>query len=293
MRGLGLKAPSFPAADRPRSLRSIRLGARAPQIVLMLVAAVVCVAGLRAIFAGPSSSTIVERAPARPSYDVGAAAFAQSFARAYLSWQDEEMEARAAALEEFFPEQLRAGSDGGLQPAPGSSQSVSSTEVVDQSRLAATIDVVVLAETSAGPRYLSVPVGRDERGALYVAAYPAFVGPPAAATEVNEPSPEAVDDAGLETVARRSLGNYLAGEAANLRADLTSDAIVSLPAEPLQLRRFDSLDWLLPGRAVAAQVEARDESGDDFTLSYQLRVVRRGRWYVQSIQFDPTLQGGS
>jgi hypothetical protein len=183
-------------------------------------------------------------------------------------------------------------SDAGLAPAPRSTDSVTGTQVAEESHAGSVIDVLVVAETSEGTKYLSVPIARGERGLLSVVSYPALVGPPATDSGEHELSLTAVEDQGLETVVSRALRNYLTGEAANLRADLTGEAVVSLPPEPLQVGEIESAYWLVPTHTVAVQVAVKDQEGAQLTLTYQVGVVRRGRWYVDSIQVDPTLKGG-
>ena len=94
-----------------------------------------------------------------------------------------------------------------------------------------------------------------------------------------------VDDRALATVTRRVLGNYLAGDTDNLRADLAPGARLTPPAEHLDLDDVVSLQWA--GRArdrVSAVVVARDPSADvAYTLRYELRVAKRDRWYVAEI----------
>lgn len=287
------KLPRLPRLARPSgarsSLRMIRLRARTPRILLGVVVLVLCVAGVRNIFGSRQASA--GPVTTASHYDVGAAAFAQSFATTYLTWGPDAPEAeRISALKPFLAQGME--SDAGLTPAPRSTNSVSSTQVAEESRVGSVIDVLVVAETSQGTQYLSVPVARGERGLLSVVSYPALVGPPATDAGESELRLTPVDDQGLETVVSRALGNYLTGEAANLRADLTGEAVVSLPPEPLEVSAIEASTWLVPGRTVAAQVEVEDQRGVQLTLTYQVGVVRRGRWYVNSIQVDPTLKGG-
>jgi hypothetical protein len=228
---------------------------------------------------------------ASSSYDVGAAAFAQSFTSAYLTWDGEgEEDERLAALKPFLARGLEA--DGGLEPAPDTSEVVSGTQVAEESRAGSITNVLVVAETTNGTQYLSVPVARGERGLLSVVSYPALVGPPATNTAEPAPSLTSVQDDALEAVVSRAIRNYLAGEAANLRADLTADSIVSLPSQPLTVTEIDTVSWLVGRRTVAVQVSAEDQQGTNLTLTYQVGVVRRDRWYIDSIQVDPTLKGG-
>lgn len=288
--------PKLPGLPRPSrsagahsSLWAIRLRARTPRILLGLLVLVLCVAGVRNIFASRPASA----APAAPvsHYDVGAAAFAQSFASTYLTWGPDVPEGeRISALKPFLARGIEA--DAGLAPGPKSAESVTGTQVAEESRAGSVIDVLVVAETSEGTQYLSVPVARGERGLLAVVSYPALVGPPATDAGEAELRVTSVEDHGLETVVSRALRNYLTGQAANLRADLTSEAVVSLPPEPLEVSDIDSTNWLVPGHTVAVQVEAKDQQGAQLTLTYQIGVVRRVRWYVDSIQVDPILKGG-
>lgn len=258
--------------------------------MILTLVAVLCVAGVRSIVARRTTTVRVVRSVA-PSYDVGAAAFAQSFARVYLSWASGDNSARQTQLKPFLDQALDG--DGGVQPAAHSFETVSATEVAGESRAGDVTNVIVIAQTSAGTRYLSVPVTRGDRGMLSIAAYPAFVGPPASDPESSRPPLPTVESQSLQTVLSRALGNYLDGQSANLRADLTSTAVVSLPAQALTLKQVDSDGWLVPSHTVAVQVLASDPEGDSFTLTYQVGVVMQDRWYVQSIQFDPTLQGGA
>jgi hypothetical protein len=263
--------------------------ARAPRLLLGGLVLILCVAGVRSILgARPSEAAPVASAS---RYDLGAAAFAQSFASAYLTWGPTMPEStRDEALKPFLASGLEA--DAGLAPAPKSTESVNTTQVAEESRAGSITDVLVVAETSTGTQYLSVPVTRDERGLLAVVSYPALVGPPATDTTEAAPNLPQVEDHGLETVVSRGLRNYLTGEAANLRADLTGEAVVSLPPQPLTVGTIDSVGWLVPRHTVAVQVDAKDRQGAELTLTYQIDVVRKGRWYIDSIQIDPTLRGG-
>lgn len=272
-----------------RPLRGIRWRARAPRLLVTGLVVILCIAGVRAIVS-PRPAIVREVAARTPSYDIGAGAFAEAFASAYLTWNATDLTTRQTQLQAFLAQGLE--SDGGLQPASGTSQSVQSTAIDEETHSGGEIDVVIAAQTSSGAQYLSVAVARDARGMLYVAAYPALVGPPAADTAAPLPAAHPIADEALETVLSRALGNYLAGQAENLRADLTANAVVSLPTQPLRLRQTDSVNWLEPNHTVAVQVEVTDARADTLTLTYQLTVVMLDRWYVQSIQFDPTLQGG-
>ena len=48
------------------------------------------------------------------------------------------------------------------------------------------------------------------------------------------------------------------------------------------------LDWSSAGRSVVAAVQARDPSGAQFTLAYELDIVQvAGRWEVSAVQVNP------
>lgn len=270
------------------SLRATRLRAQAPRIVLGVLVTILAAAGVRAIVSRPHSTVRVVNAPAA-GYDLGAGAFAEAFTAVYLSWGGADQKARDAQLKSYLPTGL--DSDGGLQPASGSEQTVASTHVAAETTRPDETDVVVVANTSAGAQYLSVPVGRDRRGFMYLAGYPALVGAPATNPGATLPNYPQVTDPSVQSVVRRALGNYLSGQGQNLTADLTPDAVVSMPAQQLTLSSVDRMVWTTPGRTVAVEVQTTDHGGDRLTFTYQIGIVRRDRWYVQTIQFDPTLRG--
>ena len=73
----------------------------------------------------------------------------------------------------------------------------------------------------------------------------------------------------------------------NLRADLDRGAVVSLASAAMTVRSTDSVTWAAP-RRVAVTIAAEDVEGAEWTLRYELSVVRRDRWYVRAISIDPT-----
>jgi hypothetical protein len=271
-----------------RSLRVIRFRAGLPRAIAALFVLVLAVAGVRAILA-PSRTAMVKTSVASTRLDQGAEAFAQAFTHAYLTWNANDPNQQQAALAPFISNALDQGA--GVQPGPGS-QTVEWTYVVGEHAEAGETLVTVGAQTTAGLVYLSVPVERDSRGFLFVPDYPAFVGPPASNTNADVPPQEQVEDSGLQTVVARAITNYLAGNTANLLADLTPNAVVSLPAEHMTVTNTQQANWVTPGHRVAIQVQASDTHHNSWTLSYEVTVERLDRWYVQSIQVDPTFEGG-
>src|SRR5437763_11155885 len=77
----------------------VRLRARAPRLAVCLTAAILSVAGLRSMVA-PHETTTHPVASVAP-LDVVAEGLAQSFARAYLSWDPVRPEIRDAKLAAF------------------------------------------------------------------------------------------------------------------------------------------------------------------------------------------------
>ena len=146
--------------------------------------------------------------------------------------------------------------------------------------------VSIEAATDRGSYRVVVPVARDDRGQLAVVDYPALVGAAVTSASRDIESRREVEDSALRTVAARAVRNYLAGERADLLADLDSAAVVSLPERPLRVESIDAVEWVAP-RRVAVRVSASDVAAA-FVLSYELAVVWRGRWYVRVVGVNPT-----
>lgn len=268
------------------SRRALRLRSLAPRIALCSVAAVLSLAGLRTIVSGPVEPPVAPRQV--PGQDIGAGAFAEGFTRVYLSSDPDRALSRERELSGYLSRSLEP--DGGLRverPA-----SVSWTAVVGQTRSGPRSTVTVAAQTEESVAYLAVPVQRDARGFLTVPSYPALVGPPATYHQDEAPEEEDVEDRGLRAVAARAVANYLAGDGRDLAADLSRGAVVSLPAQRLRVRSTEEVTWLEHGRRVAVLVAARDETGNEWTLRYELGVIRSGRWFVRSVAVDPASRGG-
>ena len=271
-----------------RSIRAMRWAARAPRVALYLTLAVLCVAGLRAALEGRPADAQPVRAPAGPDQPIGA--FAEGFARAYLSFDPADPERREARLAPYLSRSMDA--DAGLRIAGGGEQTVAWTAVVAQRSERSGATVTVAAETEQGTVHLAVPVHRDGRGFLSVSSHPALVGATASDDAADPSDEEDVEDAGLRAVTERAVANYLAGERRDLAADLTDGAVVSLPARRLTVRSSDAVTWVRRGRRVAVAVQAEDEARNVWTLRYELGVVRSGRWFVRSLAVDPTSKGG-
>jgi Conjugative transposon protein TcpC len=289
--------PSF-TAERPRAattvttrpLWRIRLARGLPRHLLGALAIAGLLASAR--FAIDPPRVVLPAALLRRpvSEDLAAEGYATLFARSYLTWQAQSPEARERALAPFVGPGMDA--DAGLQPSSGGEQRVQWTQVVQERepRPGEHVYTVAAQTDTAGLLYLTVSVLHPAGGALALAGYPAFVGPPASGPaqtgsgarlrEVSEPE--------LSTVVERALRNYLAGSPSELAADLTAGARVSPPGIALALQSLQSLQWAPSGGAVLALVQAQDQRGAQYTLAYELDVARaQGRWEISAIQMDP------
>jgi hypothetical protein len=209
------------------------------------------------------------------------------FARRYLTWNAAEPQAGARALDAFIGEGMEPAA--GLQIPSSGQQRVEWAEVVQERDSAPGEHVyTVAAQTdTAGLLYLTVTVMRTA-GGVALARYPAFVGAPSSAQAPPGARLQAVGDPALATVVARALRNYLAPAAGELAADLSPGAHVSLPAAALSLESVQRLDWSPDGRSVRAVVQAQDGRGVQYTLAYELDVVReQGRWEVSAVQMNP------
>ncbi len=273
-----------------KPLWRIRLARELPRLLLCGASVAGLLASARFVIAPPRPPAPVRAGPAVSPPDLAAEGFAQLFARRYLTWEADDPEAHQRALAPFVGAGMEPGA--GLQPPSGGEEQVQWTEIV-QERIAAVgalrVYTVAAQTDTAGVVYLTVGVVRARDGAVTLAGYPAFVGAPASGPASAGGRLREVADQALQTVVERALRNYLAASGAELAADLTSDARVSLPAQALSLQALQRLDWSLEGGgAVSAVVQAQDRRGTRYTLAYELDVALvAGRWEVAAIQMDP------
>lgn len=274
-------------ASKP--LWRIRLARGLPRMLLLGVSFAGLTASARYAIAPPRPPAPVYVRAAAPSRDLAAEGFAQLFARRYLTWEADDPEAHQRTLAAYVGVAMESGA--GLQPPSVGEEQVQWTEVV-QERTGASGERVYTVATqtdTAGLVYLSVVVVRSRSGVLELAGYPAFVGAPVAGAAPGGGESREVSDPALRTVVERALRNYLADSTAELAADLTSTAHVSLPAQALSLESVQRLDWSPEGaQTLSATVQAQDARGARYTLAYALDVARvAGRWEVAAIQMDP------
>lgn len=268
-----------------RSLRKQRWIARLPRLALVATAVVLSAAGARSIAEGDEQLPAPTRPVAR--VDIGAAGFAEVFARVYLSWDAERPEDRPRAIASMSAEALDAGVE--LRPPNDRSRSVTVASAINEERRGDRVIVTVAATVESRILHLAVPVARNPKGLLFVPAPPAIVGPPVALRGERVPEEELVEDPDLVEVATRAVRNYVSRERTNLIADLADDAVIALPDHPLQVERVESVTWCQRQRRVAVVLDARDREGAAMTLRYELEVVRNAdRWLVRSIGTNPS-----
>ena len=258
------------------SARHGRIRARAPRYAFVAFVVLMCFAGIRSVLAPPTPSL---PAPASgPPVDYAEQSFALAFSEAYLSYDSARPEERETALSRFASAGFEFGA--GYSPPQSGSQRVSWANVAQVQRpLLGGVIITVAAKLSSAPEpvYLSVPVDRARSGAIYLAGYPSFVGPPlSTSVPARNQGGEPVDDSELGSLVRRALANYLAGDAENLSADLADAATVTLPTNQLRLEGVEQLDWVdgSGGGAVVATISATDPAGGVYTLRYEVGVGR-------------------
>ena len=266
----------------------IRLTRELPRYLLCALSVAGLAASARFTIAPPRPVAWRAAPLQRDPRDRAAEGYAALFARRYLTWSAAEPQASARALEAFIGPGMEPDA-GVVLPASGQ-QRVQWVEVVQarEPELGEHVYTIAAQTDTAGLIYLTVGVRRTAEGSLSLAGYPAFVGAPASLPAQIPGRLREVTEPALATIVDRALRNYLAASAGELAADLTSDARVSLPAMALSLVSVQHLQWSPDGRSVSAVVQAEDGRGVQYTLDYELDVVReQGRWEVSAMQMDP------
>ncbi len=276
------------------SANAVRARAAAPRIAGTLAVVLLSLAGLRAIALPPRPRVLVVRPQAGTGADPAARdAFAQAFARAYLSFDNTDVPAHDRAVDGFLAPGTQL--DGSVQPASGQVQRVAWTAVAahlpDPAEGGGLVVVAVALDGQTPLRYLAVPVASSRDGALAVNGPPALVSPPPR-DERPAPGPGyEVDDGGLRTVAIRGLAAYLRASAGDLAADLTPGTRTTVPAAPMALTDAQDVTWTGPG-AVAVLATVRDGAGATYELRYRLAMEHRERWFISAIG-PPNSKGAS
>jgi len=270
-----------------RSVRATRLKAAAPRFLLAGTMVILVALGLRALVwpVKPPAPVPPPAAADAPSED-----FALQFARAYLTYDADHPGWRGRMLAPFVSEQVSKGA--GFFVSHGSQRVLWEEVVSDQAALAGgrVITVAAAVSTQRLPVYLAVTVRHRSGEALELMGYPSFVGAPAATTEVEVPSRESVEDPAVVAVVERVMRNYLSGSVPNLKADLTNDAVVTLPTVSLHVESVDHVVWIgaPESGAVLVTVTVSDTRGATYTLTYELGIAYHERPYVNFIEVIPT-----
>lgn len=270
----------------PESVWVTRLRVFGPRYVVLGALLVLLALGVRSLVSPSRSTSVVLRSGAdAPSED-----FALQFARAYLTYDAGRPALRTQALARFIP--AGVDRDGGVFVGSGV-QRVSWVEVAsDQPAVVGGRVVTVAAgvSTQAAPVYLAVTVRHPEGQPVSLVGYPSFVGAPLVGRESEATAYEEVTEPATTEVVRRVLRNYLAGSVVNLKADLTSDAEVTLPTVRFRLERVDGMGWVggRNSRAIVVTVTARDPRGTSYTLTYEVGLAYRERPYVDFVGVIPT-----
>ena len=222
--------------------------------------------------------------------DRAAEAFAQRFARAYLSFDSRDSDKRLSELAAFTGGSGTTASAGFTPPQKGSRTALSTVieqdAPTDRDRR---VYVVGVQTDSDGLLHLAVTVVRRDDGSIAIEGFPALVGGPYTSPQVDDSHGVDIADENLRMVLRRTLLNYLGHHTDNLTADLTQDAQISLPDLQLRLKDLQQVYWTSPDSSVRATVVAKTTDGAEMTLSYELDVVQTAdRWMVSAIQTIPT-----
>lgn len=275
----------------PMKASSAKLLARAPRIIAVVLIGIFTFAGVRAAFFPPTPT--IENEVTGPPVDYSEQEFAEGFARAYMSYTPN-LEARQNALFPYLPD--GADPDAGFTPPAGQTQKVSGvalSQVEDMVQGGHIYTLAVDVSTQEDPVYLAVPVARatDDNG-IYLNGFPAIVGAP-----LTNPSELATNATGLQVedqtlieVVERTLTNYLATNASNLRADLTPEAVVTLPTAPLNVDNAEIPVWAgdETSGAVVMTVNASNGMGGSYRLTYEVGVQQADPgWKVNFIQVAP------
>ena len=241
----------------------------------------------------PPSSEQRARVVAASWPDDEARAFAADFARAYLSYSPRHPASYARAVLPFVSPEL-AGSVVPRFAQRGSGQVVQSAVVARTASVGGGRALVTVAATVVGrdvsTRYLTVPVARDAAGGLAVYDLPSFSAPPARGrVQPVELEPvSGTEGAEVKDVLARFFGAFLAGRSADLAYFVPAGVRLGALAQRYELAGLDSVEQIGSGggrtRSVLATVRARDvESRAVYALRYQVRLVRRDRWYVAAV----------
>jgi hypothetical protein len=272
--------------SRSMSLNALRWRARAPRLAFTSACVILSLIGLQVVLAGPSKPVAGPKSSVASTSDVDG--FAEGFARAYLavSPQDPGRRDRALKLYGYAADDAAVGI--------GAMHVVWTSVVASEARHGGGRVITVVADDGRREWYLAVTVAVDRFGRRSIATAPALVGPPATRPNAVAPAELEVDDRGLRQVAERVVRHFLAGDRADLAADLARGATVTTPPVATRLTSVDVITWVARPSRVAVAVTASAPDHLRFSLRYELQVIRLGgRWLVREIQVNPLDREGT
>lgn len=254
------------------------------RVALWATVALLLGRGLAGVIAGPAGGEAPPATSATGSEDAADAA-AVRFARAYLEDPSPE------ALQPFLAAGARIGAG---RPPSARGAEVAQAEVVRSAEVGDGRAIVTVACELRDSRtlYLAVPIVRFAAGEVAVLGAPSMVAVPAVAgADPERPRPLAGSEAGaIEALVAKFLPGYLsASRESDLSYLLAPGAQVIPLGGAVELLSVSGTVQLGseegPRRTVIAAAQVRDPaSGASYPVAYRLELVRRGRWYVSTVQ---------
>jgi len=276
--------------------------AKAGRIALWLFIVVVMFRGITGILGGDSSTAPVTRASTVERFpDTPARAFAEEFARVYLTWLPGDGPAHAERISPFLSEEVRAAAVVQI-PERGTVQTVSGTTVARAKPGAlnrALVTVAVNVSRRNGARrtrvtvYLAVPVARDATGGLAVYDRPAFTAPPTQATGVppegNALQGAAEDQRAIDELVNKFLTAYLSGQSDQLSFYTPPGTQITPLGSPLDLTRITTIQQIgdldITPRILLVQALVRDpRTRAIYPLTYRLDAEYTDRWLIKRVE---------
>lgn len=281
---MGEKTDNGPATGGIRAgSRSVGSALRgAGRMALWGAVCLLLVRGAADLLRGPVE---VPHAPRRVGLDRELDAFAVRYARAYLA------NPSPRALNDFLATGARVGAG---RPPSALGAEVAQAEIVRSTPLGDGRFVLTVACELRDSRtlYLAVPIVRRKGDEVAALGAPSLVAVPAVAGVAPErPRPLIGPSAGpIGSLIAKFLPAYLAARRSSDLAYLMAPGSTVIPLggalETVGPPRAAQLgDGEGRRRTVLASIRARDpESGAVYPLVYRLRVVERGRWYVERVE---------
>jgi hypothetical protein len=164
------------------------------------------------------------------------------------------------------------------------------TVTVDRRHALVTVAATLTTDGQLTTRRLTVPIARDDAGGVVVDDLPSFTSaPPRAATAPREAEPLIGSERGpIEDVLSRFFHAYLAGDTGGLAYLVVPGVRITAVSGRLELLSLPSVatagEQTDRRRVVLVTAHARDRvSRALYVLRYQVRLVRRDRWYVAEL----------